>query len=62
MCGGFVGFEDGNNFGGFPKVGDGVVSEGGVEDFRQDPNGYRPQVLEVTVGDTIGACGTGGSD
>ena len=45
MCGGFVGFEDGDNFGCFPKVGDCIEAEGVVENIRQDPDGYRSQVF-----------------
>ena len=34
LCGGFVGFENGDNFGCFPKVGDCVEAEGMIENVR----------------------------
>ena len=50
-------FEDGNYFGCFPLVGDTIVSYGVIKNGCEGPDGDRPQVFKVPVGDAIRACG-----
>ena len=45
----FVGLEEGDYFRCFPKVGDGVVSYGVVENGSEGPDGNRSQMFEMTV-------------
>ena len=60
LCGCLVWFQDGNYFGFFPKGGDTIVGYGLVEDGGEGPDGDRPQMFKVPVGNAIRACGAGG--
>ena len=60
LCGCLEWFQDGNYFGCFPLVGDSIVNYGMIKNGCEGPDGDRPQVLKVPVGDAIRACGASG--
>ena len=58
--GGFVGFENGDDFCGLPDVGYGIVTDREIKDVGEGPDGDRPKMLQVPVGDAIRAGAGGG--
>ena len=59
FCGCLVWFQDWDYFRYFPLIRDTIVNYGMVENGGEGPDGDRPQVLQVPVGNAIRACGSG---
>ena len=59
LCGCLVWFQDWYYFCYFPLVGNTIVNYGMVENGGEGPDGDRPQVLQVPVGDALRASGAG---